>query len=70
MVMTTQPATSIKRCATCNFWGGARSINSSKNLVTFDTATKGLCLAGTSKAEKSSNMNCDCSKYDKWSVLK
>ncbi len=61
-----------KACATCTYWGGPRTINSSNSGVSCDKAAiKGVC--GNPKSSfKKKDTQADygsCLKYEKWNAL-
>lgn len=71
--MTKQFTSSSKSCATCEYWGGARTTNHSCNRVECESAmAKGKCLNKSSGWANSSGKqaNSNCIKWQKWRVLK
>ena len=65
----TSMSSSLKHCATCEFWSGPRKPSDSfMKYVRFDTTDKAQCLGkhkGTSKDGSNS-----CSSWKKWGVLR
>lgn len=57
-----------KYCATCEFWTGARTPDSSYNRLSVDDRAEGMCL-GTHRNQKR-KQNEMCSGWKAWAVLK
>jgi len=62
-------------CATCSFWGGARSfLNSSNQIIVVDSPmARGKCFCKDSGRYWSSDgtqANYRCAKYEKWSAIR
>ena len=55
-------------CATCAFWGGARTTNALRNYSTFNNSAKGECLGGGFNHAQMSP-TAACGQWQKWSVL-
>jgi len=60
---------SFKNCATCAFWGGARTANPTRSLVVFESEQRGECLGGGFN-RATMNPLASCSQWEKWSVLR
>lgn len=59
---------SFKNCATCAFWGGARTANASRNYVIFESNQKGECLGGGFNRAMMDPRS-SCGQWEKWPVL-
>ena len=58
-----------KVCATCSFWMGERSLDSSRRLVECVPNTKGDCHEGGIKRTNKMN-NTSCAKWQKWGGIR
>jgi len=59
-------------CATCEHFGGSRSLNSGKDRVDYDSNAKGKCYAKKSGGYylEVKAGNSTCSNHKKWSQFK
>ena len=61
-----------RKCATCENWGGNRSVNSAGTLVTYDTEDLcGVCYGNTHRASRHhERADAHCEHYEKWRALR
>lgn len=59
-----------KVCALCQFWAGQRTLNSVRNMVSFDNNTTGKCIGpvGFPKYNQEVRGMVHCNKFLKWNV--
>jgi len=67
--MNNRYSPNMKVCATCNFWTGQRTTNSTRHLAECVPHTKGDCHEGGVLRRQKPN-NAGCNKWEKWSALK
>lgn len=60
---------SFRICATCVFWGGARTTDALRSYAVFDSNQQGKCLGGGFN-HAMMNPRASCNQWNKWSVLK
>jgi hypothetical protein len=58
-------------CVTCEYWDGARSLNSTRTQAQYEPNTDGNCLEGGHKVmHKPASAGSGCKKWRKWGQLK
>lgn len=59
----------FKVCVTCDYWTGARSLNSTRTRAEYDAGVLGDCLFGGRKITHKSP-TASCNNYEKWAQLR
>lgn len=60
----------MKICATCDKWGGPRSVNATRSVVsTQSSSTRGECLGGGHNHQMTP-ATATCSKFARWPALR
>ena len=67
--MSSRIPSSVKLCATCEFWAGTRAPDAFNKNVVVDITTKGRCV-GPLKGPTLYLSNHSCSHFRSWGVLK
>jgi len=65
--MTSQADPRRPKCAFCEKWDGDANLTNqgvAKGLVRFNSAARGVCLAGQGRNTKIANEGANCSNYD------
>ncbi len=60
----------LKKCAVCDYWGGAREVHPTRSRVYVDNPhIKGKCIKGSFNG-KDMQANQNCSTFQAWAVLR